>query len=51
MDLGLRDRLPLHRMGDPKEIANVFVFLPSEKASYNTGVSLHVDRGYVKSVL
>ena len=42
--------IPLRRMGDPKEIANVFVFLASDKASYITGVSLHVDGGYVKGV-
>lgn len=65
MDLGLKELenrsseeikkqynedIPLRRMGDPKETANVFVFLASEKASYITGVSLHVDGGYVKGV-
>ncbi len=42
--------IPLGRMGKPKEIADVFVFLASERASYITGVSLHVDGGYVKGV-
>ena len=42
--------IALGRMAKPKEIADVFVFLASESASYITGVSLHVDGGYVKGV-
>ncbi|MCD7859282.1 MAG: 3-oxoacyl-ACP reductase FabG [Firmicutes bacterium] len=36
-------RVPLHRLGQPEDIANAFVFLASEEASYITGVVLHVD--------
>lgn len=36
-------RIPLRRLGQPKDIANAFVFLASEEASYITGVILSVD--------
>ncbi len=36
-------RIPLKRMGQPEDIANAFVFLASEEASYITGVVLSVD--------
>lgn len=35
--------IPLRRIGQPEDIANAFVFLASEKASYITGVVLNVD--------
>ena len=36
-------RIPLQRLGEPEDIANAFVFLASDKASYITGVILSVD--------
>ncbi len=36
-------KIPLRRIGQPEDIANAFVFLASEKASYITGVVLSVD--------
>ncbi len=36
-------RIPLRRLGQPEDIANAFVFLASEDASYITGVVLNVD--------
>lgn len=36
-------QIPLRRIGQPEDIANAFVFLASEKASYITGVVLSVD--------
>ena len=36
-------RIPLRRMGQPEDVANAFVFLASDEASYITGVVLSVD--------
>ena len=36
-------RIPLRRLGKPEDIANAFVFLASDEASYITGVVLSVD--------
>ena len=35
--------IPLGRIGEPKDIANAFLFLASNMASYITGVVLSVD--------
>ena len=39
----LTANIPLRRLGRPEDIANAFVFLASEEASYITGVVLSVD--------
>ncbi len=39
----MKARIPLQRLGQPEDIANAFVFLASEDASYITGVVLSVD--------
>ena len=36
-------QIPLRRLGKPEDIANAFVFLASDEASYITGVMLSVD--------
>jgi len=43
------DQIPLGRLGKPEELANLIVFLASEKASYMTGTVIQVDGGFVKS--
>ncbi len=40
-------RIPLGRMGEPDEIANVVVFLASDEASYVTGETVFVDGGWL----
>lgn len=42
---GMRAKIPLARLGDPKEIANVYAFLSSDEASYINGHTLSVDGG------
>ena len=38
--------IPLHRFGQPDEIANVILFLCSNLASYVTGQTIHVNGGW-----
>ncbi len=39
------NRIPFHRMGRPEEVADVIVWLCSQKASYVTGQVIHVNGG------
>jgi NAD(P)-dependent dehydrogenase (short-subunit alcohol dehydrogenase family) len=41
----------LRRLIEPEEIANMVVYLSSEKASATTGGALRVDGGYVDGIL
>jgi 3-oxoacyl-[acyl-carrier protein] reductase len=40
-------RIPLGRMGEPEEIANVVAFFASDEASYVTGETIFVDGGWL----
>ena len=41
----MKAKIPLARLGNPMEIANVYAFLSSEEASYINGHTLSVDGG------
>jgi NAD(P)-dependent dehydrogenase (short-subunit alcohol dehydrogenase family) len=40
-----KDMIPIKRVGQPKEVAQVATFLASDKASYVTGTLVYVDGG------
>lgn len=44
---GLRSKTPLGRLGKPSDIANAYVFLASDKASFISGAVLNVDGGLI----
>jgi 3-oxoacyl-[acyl-carrier protein] reductase len=44
---GMKARTPLGRLGDPRDIANAYLFLASDEASFITGDVLRVDGGIV----
>jgi glucose 1-dehydrogenase len=39
------NKIPMHRIGQPSEIARVAIFLASSAASYITGTTIYVDGG------
>jgi 3-oxoacyl-[acyl-carrier protein] reductase len=43
--------IPAGRLGDPSELADVIVFLCSDRSSYVTGVTLGVDGGMARGLL
>ena len=44
--LPIKTLSPQNRVADPKEVANVILFLASEEASHITGINLPVDGGF-----
>jgi 3-oxoacyl-[acyl-carrier protein] reductase len=44
---GMRAKTPLGRLGEPRDIANAYLFLASDEASFITGEVLRVDGGIV----
>ena len=40
--------IPMNRYGKPEEIADLVLFLASERASYITGQAINIDCGMVK---
>jgi 3-oxoacyl-[acyl-carrier protein] reductase len=44
------DQIPLQRLGRPEELADVIVWLASERASFVTGQTILVDGGMYKGL-
>jgi len=47
---GWESQIPLRRLAQPGEIADLVVFLASERASYITGAVIQVDGGVIKGL-
>ena len=50
LDRLARDNAPIGRFASPEEIANLFVFLCSPKASYCVGSTFFIDGGWLKTI-
>jgi 3-oxoacyl-[acyl-carrier protein] reductase len=48
---GWEKEIPLGRLGRPEELADLVVFLASERASYITGATIQVDGGYYRGLM
>jgi 3-oxoacyl-[acyl-carrier protein] reductase len=44
---GMIAKTPLRRLGEPLDIANAYLFLATDEASFISGVTLRVDGGIV----
>ena len=42
---GMEEKVPMRRLADPREIANVYAFLASDEASYINGAAIEVTGG------
>ena len=45
----IEERIPLVRIGEPRDVANAVLFLASKEANWITGVELNVDGGKTAS--
>lgn len=47
----LKKNIPFGRFGEPEELADMVVFLASERAGYVTGTVVQIDGGLIRSVV
>ena len=50
LDKIAKDNAPIGRFASPEEIANFFVFLCSDKASYSVGSTYYIDGGWLNVI-
>ena len=50
LDKIAKDAAPIGRFATPEELANFFVFMCSDRASYCVGSSYYVDGGWLRVV-
>jgi NAD(P)-dependent dehydrogenase (short-subunit alcohol dehydrogenase family) len=50
LDKIAKDNTPIGRFASPEEIANLFVFLCSPRASYAVGSTYYIDGGWLKTI-
>jgi NAD(P)-dependent dehydrogenase (short-subunit alcohol dehydrogenase family) len=50
LDQIARDNAPIGRFATPEEVADFFVFLCSERASYSVGSTYYVDGGWLNTI-
>ncbi len=43
--------IPMNRLADPVEPANLIAYLASEQAAYITGTAIQIDGGFIKSMI
>jgi len=50
LDKVAKDNAPIGRFGTPEELANFYLFLCSDLASYSVGSTYYVDGGWLKTI-
>jgi len=43
----MRSKTPLGRLGEPRDVANLYLWLASDEASYIHGATISIDGGIV----
>ncbi|MBN9114315.1 MAG: SDR family oxidoreductase, partial [Pandoraea sp.] len=46
----IRDRIPMHRYGKVQDVAELILFLATERSAYITGQNIRIDGGLTRSV-
>jgi 3-oxoacyl-[acyl-carrier protein] reductase len=51
MDWVAKTQIPVGHFGEPEDVANLVVFLASDRAKYVTGQAINVDGGLIKAIV